>query len=106
MRGYRSICLILMLAMFILWPATGFAQVVLGQVDDFQNGTTMSWTNGFVPDPVNVATGGPAGAGDRYLQVSSGTFGGGSRSIVFNQVQWIGNYAGQGVVRRRSATLQ
>jgi hypothetical protein len=68
-------------------------QVVLGQVDDFQNGTAQGWSNGVDPDPVNVPSGGPAGATDAFLQVSSGTLGGGPRLITFNDAQWIGNYA-------------
>jgi len=70
-------------------------------VDDFQDGTTMGW---FVPDPgnpvppVNVATGGPAGAGDAYLQLTSlGGVGSGSRLSVLNESQWTGDYLAAGV---------
>lgn len=90
----------LMLLFCCIWPVTGNAQVILGQVDNFQNGTLQNWTNGFIAtDPSNIPDGGPNGAGDRFLQVSSGTFGGGARSIVFNNVQWTGNYLGAGVTR-------
>jgi hypothetical protein len=75
------------------------AGVVLGQVDNFQDGTRQNWTNGPVSDPVNISTGGPAGAGDRFLEVASGTFGGGSHLVTFNQTQWIGNYISAGVNR-------
>ena len=71
---------------------TAFA-VVAGQVDTFQNGTTAGWTDGHGGDNVaNIATGGPAGTGDRYLQVSSGSFDSESRLVSFNQSQWLGNY--------------
>ncbi|MBI3837060.1 MAG: hypothetical protein HY288_03895 [Planctomycetia bacterium] len=69
---------------------------LIGQVDDFQDGTTQNWTNGPVANPVNVL-GGPGGASDRFLQVSSGTFGGGPRLVVFNDTQWIGNYVAAGM---------
>jgi hypothetical protein len=72
--------------------------VVAGQIDDFQSGTAQGWTNGspIRPDPTN-SDGGPAGAGDRYLRISSGTFGGASRLVSFNITQWIGDYLTAGV---------
>src|SRR3954470_2593465 len=57
-----------------------FARAVTpGQVDTFENGTTENWMInllGMQPPPVaalpvNIPTGGPAGAGDNYLQLSS-----------------------------------
>jgi hypothetical protein len=72
----------------------------LNQVDDFQGGTTAGWTNGAAAtDPTNVASGGPAGTGDRFLLASSS--GGGSaggRMVVFNRSQWLGSYAGIGAI--------
>jgi hypothetical protein len=76
--------------------ATSRAQIVLGQVDDFQDGTLQGWGGG--ASLSNVATGGPSGAGDRFLQVQSfGGFGGGSRLATFNSAQWTGDYAAAGV---------
>jgi hypothetical protein len=70
-----------------------------GQIDNFQNGSTNGWTDGHGGTNVaNVATGGPAGAGDKYLQVSSGSFDSVSRLITFNQSQWLGNYVAAKVV--------
>jgi hypothetical protein len=68
--------------------------VTLNQVDDFQSGTTANWMNGPPSaDPVNVSSGGPAGAGDRFLQAAStGVGGAGSRMVVFNRAQWLGNF--------------
>lgn len=72
--------------------------VVFGQVDTFQDGTTMNWANGAPGNLVNIDTGGPAGAGDRYLQLSSnGNLGVGGRLTTFNLQQWLGNYIAQGV---------
>jgi hypothetical protein len=78
----------------LLCPAHSHA-VVFGQEDTFQDGTTLDWQEGASSPnpPTNVATGGPAGAGDRFLQnISSGGFGAGSRMVMFNSAQWSGNY--------------
>lgn len=72
------------------------AQITLNQIDDFQDGTLQGWGGG--ASPQNVSTGGPNGAGDRYLKLTSfGGIGGGSRLASFNIVQWIGNYTAAGV---------
>jgi hypothetical protein len=47
---------------------------------------------------MNVSTGGPAGAGDAFLQLTSiGGGGPGSRLSVLNDDQWAGNYLATGV---------
>jgi hypothetical protein len=79
--------------------------VVIGQIDTFQNGTTDNWTAGgvlgmFPPTPPHVTTtgGGPAGAGDQYLVVTSiGGNGAGSALATFNTMQWAGNYLAAGI---------
>jgi hypothetical protein len=90
----------LVLATALLFPTVGAAQQVpVNQIDTFQDGTTMSWTYGATStiSPTNVSTGGPAGAGDRYLNiVSFGGFGANSRLVVFNQQQWGGTPASGG----------
>jgi hypothetical protein len=75
--------------------------ITLGQQDNFeivgmQDGLD-NWRNGSGTDPsiVNIATGGPAGSGDHYLQVSSGTFDNQfyrPKLVTFNTSQWIGDY--------------
>jgi hypothetical protein len=78
--------------------------LVLGQTDDFQDGTTQGWlVPGPSPNPpVNVPTGGPAGADDAYLSlVASGTGGAGSKLSVLNQAQWTGDYASTGATAIR-----
>jgi hypothetical protein len=67
------------------------AAISLGQIDDFQAGTLESWGGG--ANPTNVTTGGPAGSGDRYLQISADS----SNLGTNNPVQWAGNYAAAGV---------
>ncbi len=66
---------------------------MVGQIDDFEDGTTMGWMEGFPSPnpPVNIASCRPAGTGDNYLQnISSGGFGPGSAQVMFNHDQWTG----------------
>ena len=70
----------------------------IGQIDDFQDGTTQGWGVGGGTQPSNISSNGPAGAADHYLQyTSSGTGGSDSRLIIFNQSQWQGNYTNAGI---------
>jgi hypothetical protein len=66
-----------------------------GQIDTFQNGITENWREGSPsPNPPSViSTGGPAGAGDAYLENrSSGSGQAGSRMVMWNAGQWRGSY--------------
>ncbi len=74
------------------------AQITNGQSDDFQDGTLQGWRNGAAPSAItNVNGGGPGGAGDRYLQVTSDGGGSAGKLVVFNTAQWSGNYTAAGV---------
>jgi hypothetical protein len=88
---------------FFVWCATpARAAVVFGQVDDFQDGTTMGWSEGAsTPNEPANASGGPGGAQDLYVRnVSSGGIGGaGSKQVMFNGAQWAGDYNAAGVTR-------
>ncbi|MEE8169771.1 MAG: hypothetical protein V3T70_04420, partial [Phycisphaerae bacterium] len=78
------------------------AAIAFGQLDDFEGGTVMNWKEGFFSPnpPTNVPNGGPSGLGDNYLRnVSSGGMAAGGRMVMFNQVQWTGDYLGAGVNR-------
>jgi hypothetical protein len=81
------------------------AQPLAGQRDDFEGGTTQGWSVGdpaHPQPPTNVATGGPGGAGDNYLLLTSvGGNGPGSRLSAVNLAQWAGDYraAGIGAIR-------
>jgi len=71
--------------------------VLLGQIDNFQDGTSQNWITGH-SSLGNISTGGPAGAGDRFAQyASTGTGGTDSRMVFFNNSQWLGNYVGAGI---------
>jgi len=99
MRYSRPWSLALALGALLIRPAVGHA-ITVAQVDDFQAGTTQGWTNGAGGASLaNIAGGGPAGALDRYLQVSSGSFGSVPNLITFNSSQWTGNYALAGVTQ-------
>lgn len=82
-----------LLASLLLAVTAIASAVTLNQVDTFQDGTTSSWLGG--ASPTNISTGGPMGAGDRYLQISSSN----SHLATFNSAQWSGNYTASGVNR-------
>jgi hypothetical protein len=89
----------------ILVPAMAalVSAVTVGQIDTFQDGTTMGWFVGSFdhPNPPhNFPTGGPAGAGDAYLRLTaSGGSGAGSRLAVLNEGQWAGDYTAAGITQ-------
>ncbi len=87
---------------FILLSLVGFSQVSAGQVDDFEDGTVQNWIIGATgpSSPVNVDTGGPAGAEDNFLEyTSNGGSNIGSRMAIFNaNNQWSGNFISEGIV--------
>jgi hypothetical protein len=77
------------------------AAVVFGQIDDFEDGSTMGWQEGVASTnpPENVA-GGARGADGHFLRdVSGGGFGPGSKQVMFNQSQWAGDFNGAHVSR-------
>ena len=97
----KTLTALLLSNVFLLVSARVHA-IDFGQVDTFQDDTTMDWQEGASSPnpPANVPTGGPAGVGDKFLQnVSSGGFGAGAKMIMFNDAQWIGNYNAAGVDR-------
>ena len=87
-----------------LLVAAAVGAVTIGQIDTFQGGTTLGWgVPGPSPNPpVVVSTGGPAGLGDAYLELTAvGGGGAGSRLAVLNTAQWAGDYTASGVTRIR-----
>jgi hypothetical protein len=67
--------------------------IVNGQLDNFEDGTTMGWAGNML----QIRTGGPAGAGDHYLELTADGAGSGGRLTTFNLQQWLGNYIAEGV---------
>lgn len=82
-----------------VFPITASA-IALGQLDDFEDGTTQGWQHS-APSPnppTNVPNGGPQGAGDAYLRVTAqGSFSPGGRLVAYNTQQWTGDYIDAGV---------
>ncbi|RIK93813.1 MAG: hypothetical protein DCC71_23825 [Proteobacteria bacterium] len=87
--------------------APGVSALTLGQLDTFEDGTTQGWAinllgMGAPPAaalPTNVPTGGPDGADDAYLRLTStGAPSGGGRLVALNAFgAWAGDYPGAGV---------
>ncbi|MGI8438124.1 MAG: hypothetical protein ACR2NX_14710 [Chthoniobacterales bacterium] len=102
----KSLLLLASFASFLVLVASPANALSLGQVDTFFDGAggNLNWVNGASQVSV-IGSGGPGGAGDAYLQVTStGGGGAGSRLVAQNyQVppsfisQWVGNYISTGV---------
>lgn len=95
-----------LLAALVLSMAAGTraqAGIVVGQVDDFEDGTTQNWTVGILgathpAPPKNIASGGPRGDNDNYLKLTAvGGLGAGNRLVAINLAQWTGDYSAAGV---------
>ena len=74
--------------------------IALGQLDDFQDGTTQNWGIGQGgAQPVgNVPDAGPSGAGDDALFMDTDVHGSG-RLLVINTVQWTGDWSATGLAQ-------
>jgi|CXWL01.1.fsa_nt_gi hypothetical protein len=95
-KKLRPIRLLPLVCALALVAAPVRASIINGQVDDFEDGTVMNWSGG--ASPTNIGTGGPAGAGDNYLQITSTGFAGPSGSMAsFNDFQWSGDYIANNV---------
>lgn len=80
------------------------ATIVTGQIDDFEDGTVEAWHTSVInPNPAtNIPSGGPAGANDHYMRLSSnGSAGAGGKLVAFNGDQWGGDYLAAGVTSIR-----
>ena len=89
-----------LLAAIIAMPCTVFA-VDAGQIDDFENGTVQTWQKGLrsTNPPTNISSGGPSGTNDNYLQtVSNAGISADSKQVIFNNVQWTGDYLAAGII--------
>ncbi len=90
----------LLVAALMLTFGTSASAIGVGQLDDFEDGTTQGWGSGvFNPNPpINIPDGGPLGVGDNHLQVTAtGVFDTGGRLVARNSLQWTGDYLAAGV---------
>jgi hypothetical protein len=91
------------LVLALAWAPSPAWALSIGQHDTFEDGTTQGWVVGLlgVPSPrppVNRDTGGPAGAGDRFLFLTAlGGAGAGSRLAAINVSQWTGDFIAAGI---------
>src|SRR5262245_2822729 len=74
------------------FPAGGQAPLNQGQIDTFETARTLGWHIGIGFVGPTVQLGGPGGASDHYLQLTSNQSGGPPRWTMFNQNQWLGNW--------------
>ena len=94
------------LAWFLALAATvAMNGQLIGVVDDFEDGSTEGW---FVGDPThpfpptNISSGGPGGADDAYLRLTStGQPGVGGRLSVLSGPQWAGDYVAESITQIR-----
>ena len=94
-----------MFCLLSLLPPGAARAISVGQIDDFEDGTLQDWRMGTTTvtaeHMTNITDGGPAGAGDNFLQVTShethGTTPGGNRLTFFNRLQWTGDYTAAGI---------
>jgi hypothetical protein len=87
------------MAAAMLTMATSPAQAItLGQIDDFEDGTTMGWRGNTT---ANAADEGPLGVGDNALQVNSfqRLLAVSDFDLTFQPTQWTGDYLSAGVVQ-------
>jgi hypothetical protein len=98
MRKLRSATLLMIGSLVCAaCPIAAFG-ISAGQIDNFQDGSLANWTSGGGgAGQVNVATGGPSGANDRFIQIASGATPLAPRLLMFNDTQWIGNFSAAGV---------
>ena len=71
----------------VLLTTLAFA-ITLGQIDDFEDGSTANWfTQGGSVTFTNINNAGPMGAGDNALNADVP-----ARLVITNETQWAGNY--------------
>jgi hypothetical protein len=95
----------LFLLSLLLISFEAISQIMANQPFDFEDGTTQNWIIGNANNapfpPMNVATGGPNGVDDNFLEYTSTgiTNEPGSKMVIFNSTQGSpSNFTSQGIV--------
>ena len=84
-------------------PPPADPKITYGQNDGFDDPDTEGWVSGGAnPNPPGqISSGGPGGASDGYLQLTSNGAGGGGgaggKLVAFNSEHWQGDYIAEGV---------
>lgn len=102
----RTLLTAMALLIVIAFAPSTASGASIGLKDTFEDGTTDGWFAGGGPGggvppvpPEVVLTGGPEGAGDEFLQITSNGVAGtpGSRLVALNATQWAGDYLAAGI---------
>ena len=107
--GFRQfIRFIAIVAWIITFASPAVAEITVGHIDDFQDGTTQDWRIGQpAPFPKNVADSGPQGAGDHALFTTNTQMGSRHLLVVLNEdnqqfpgdANWEGDWTTAGVTQ-------
>ena len=94
-RQFLLACLVALTNLMFSLPVVSAATV--GQVDRFDDGTTLDWSvggggNNAPTGPINVPGGGPDGDNDAFLSYTTDAVNTGGRFLVLNGLQWSGDY--------------
>jgi hypothetical protein len=84
-------------ALALLMAAAPLSAATPGQSDTFSDLTSDNWFQGPRADPADltvITSGGPAGSGDAFLQMTATGSGANGKLTMFNDSQWTGSYAG------------
>ncbi len=104
-NGLRTPAMAMAMALNVIFaamlaaPSTAFA-IEIGDIDDFEDGSTQGWRKGgnSTMPTTNIATGGPSGQNDNYVQVvSTGGSGPNSKLVILKKTKWTGDYTAAGV---------
>ncbi|MHC4487367.1 MAG: hypothetical protein ACYS4T_19575, partial [Planctomycetota bacterium] len=92
-----KISILFLACVFMLQAPEALSIPVVARVDDFEDGTLQGWSGG--AEQNNIATGGPSGAGDNYLEIHRPTA---SAPFPFhlgtkNTTTWSGDYLTVGI---------
>ena len=94
----RAVVIGMTVSLLVLLSAELEASPIVGQIDTFSTASTLGWSSGAFTAPLVISTGGPAGVGDGYLQITADGVTSAGRLTVFNRSQWAGDFLSAGVV--------
>jgi hypothetical protein len=90
----RTTKLLLVAGVFLLVPVAAEADVIVGQIDTFEDGSESGWETW--SDQQAISDGGPSGPGDLFFEINASPFYT-SLGVGNNSLRWSGDYAAAGV---------